>query len=156
MKHSIPALRGLEMVWWWLLLRKHHSWALRLTASSVMSSLSLIYLVLLNLGAFLWPFELLSCICFSILKHMGGVDPLGVFPLFLKKVADIIAPKLSIIFCRLIHLGSFLECWGSAKVTAIPKGVPSSDRENYQLLSITHILSKVYEKLVSDKLSSFS
>ena len=30
---------------------------------------------------------------------------LWVFPLFLKKVADIIAPKLSIIFCRLIHPG---------------------------------------------------
>ena len=28
----------------------------------------------------------------------AGVDPLGVFPLFLKMVADIIAPKLIIIF----------------------------------------------------------
>ena len=28
----------------------------------------------------------------------GGVDPLGVFPLFLKKLADIIAQKESIIF----------------------------------------------------------
>ena len=31
------------------------------------------------------------------------LDPLDVFPLFLKKVADIIAPKQSIIFRRLIH-----------------------------------------------------
>ena len=35
----------------------------------------------------------------------GGVDPLGVFPLILKIVAVIIAPKLSIIFCELIRLG---------------------------------------------------
>ena len=42
-----------------------------------------------------------------------GVDPLGVFPLFLKKVADIISPKLSIIFYELIRLGSFPECWRS-------------------------------------------
>ena len=28
----------------------------------------------------------------------GGVHPLGVFPLFLKMVADLIAPKLSLIF----------------------------------------------------------
>ena len=27
-KPSIPALRGAEVVWWWLLLRKPHSWAL--------------------------------------------------------------------------------------------------------------------------------
>ena len=39
-----------------------------------------------------------------------GIDPLGVFPLFLKKVADIIAAKLSIIFCKLIRLGSFPDC----------------------------------------------
>ena len=35
----------------------------------------------------------------------GGVDSLGVFPLFLKKVVDYIALKLSIIFHKLIHLG---------------------------------------------------
>ena len=39
-----------------------------------------------------------------------GVDPLRVFPLFLKMVADIIAPKLSIIFRGLIRRVSFQEC----------------------------------------------
>ena len=56
----------------------------------------------------------------SVLLHLlldldtyGGVDPLGVFLLFLKKVVDIIAPKLSIIFHKLIRLGSFpAECFG--------------------------------------------
>ena len=67
----------------------------------------------------------------------GRVDPLGVFPLFLKKVADIIAPKQSISFFRIIRLGSFPECFRSANVTAIPKGAPSSDMENYQPISIT-------------------
>ena len=84
-----------------------------------------------------------------------GVDSLGVFHLFLKKVADIIDPKLSIIFHRLICLGSFTECWRSANVTAIPKGAPSSHRENYRLISITLIQSKVFEMLVSHKFSSF-
>ena len=36
----------------------------------------------------------------------GGVDPLSVFRLFVKKVADITAPKLSRIFRRLICLRS--------------------------------------------------
>ena len=49
-----------------------------------------------------------------------GDDPLGVFPLFLKMVADIVAPKLSIIFSGLTRRGSFPECWRSANVTAIP------------------------------------
>ena len=81
----------------------------------------------------------------------GGVDPLGVLKLFRKKVADIIAPKLCIIFCRLICLG-LLE---PANVTAIPKGAPSPDRDNYQPISITPTLSNVYEKLVSHKLLRF-
>ena len=89
------------------------------------------------------------------LDKYGGVTPLGVFPLFLKMVENIVAPKLSIIFHGLILWGSFPECWGCPYVTAIPKGAPFPDRENYSHISITPILSKVYEKLVSHKLSSF-
>ena len=130
-KPSIPALMGPEVVWWWLLLRKPHSWALSLTTSNVMSSLSLLCIVSLSLGAILWPSKLVSSyVCFSILICMGLLI-IWVFPLFLKKVADIITPKLSIIFCKLIHLGLFPECWWSAYITAIPKGAPSPDRENY-------------------------
>ena len=64
----------------------HHSWALSLTISSVVSSSSHLSLVALSLGAILWPSGVLSiCICFLILtQSYGGVDPLGVFPLFLR------------------------------------------------------------------------
>ena len=65
---------GPKVVWWWLLLRKPHSWAISLIASSVVSSLSLLCLVFLGLGAILWPlpFELLSvCVCCSILIRIG-------------------------------------------------------------------------------------
>ena len=61
------------------------------------------------------------------LDTYGGVDPLGVFPLFLKKGADFISPKLSIIFRKLIRMGSFSECWRSANVSAIAKGAASPD-----------------------------
>ena len=58
----------------------------------------------------------------------GGVDHLVCFlKIFLKMVADVIAPKLSIIICGLICQGSFMEYWRSANVTAIPKGAPSPD-----------------------------
>ena len=49
----------------------------------------------------------------------------------------------------------FPGCWRSANVTDIPKGALSPDRENNSPISITPILSKVYGKLVSHKLSSF-
>ena len=67
----------------------------------------------------------------------GGVNPLGVFPLFLKMVAESIAPKLSIIFLDLMRRGSFPEYWQSANVTAISKCFPSPDNENYRHILIT-------------------
>ena len=75
------------------------------------------------------------------LDMYGGVDPFGVFPLFLLEVADIIATKQSIIFSRLIRQGSFPECWRSANVSAIPRGARSPDKENYRPISTTPILS---------------
>ena len=89
------------------------------------------------------------------LDTFDDFDHLGVFPQILRMVANIIAPKLSIIFLGLIRRGSFPECWWSTNVTVISKGAPSPDRENYRPISITPILSKVYLKLVSHKLSSF-
>ena len=56
-----------------------------------------------------------------------SVDPLCVFPLFVQKVSDIIAPILIIIFRKLFRLGSFLEWWRSANETVISKSVPSPD-----------------------------
>ena len=58
------------------------------------------------------------------LDTYGGVGPLGVLPLFLKIVADIIAHNLRIIVVSgLMSQGSFPECWRSSNVTAIPKGL---------------------------------
>ena len=43
----------------------------------------------------------------------------------------------------------------NANVTAVPRSASSPDTETYRPISITQILSKVYDKLVSHKLSSF-
>ena len=89
------------------------------------------------------------------LDEYGGTDPLGMFPLFLKKIADVLAPKLSIIFRKLIKLGSFPKCWRTANITPIPKGAASPNVANYRPISITPLLSKVYEKLLSSRLGRF-
>ena len=65
------------------------------------------------------------------LDPYGGTDPLGMFPLFLKKTADVMAPRLSVVFHRLVRLGRFPACWRQANVTPIPKGPPSSSVADY-------------------------
>ena len=44
---------------------------------------------------------------FLDLDPYGGTDPLGMFPPFLKRTADVMAPRLSVVFRRLVRLGSF-------------------------------------------------
>ena len=88
------------------------------------------------------------------LDPYGGSDPLGIFPLFLKRT-DVLAPHLSAVFRQLVRLGSLPACWRQANVTPIPKGPPSSSVANYRPISITSVLSKVFERLVSVHLRRF-
>ena len=37
--------------------------------------------------------------------NYGGTEPLGMFPLFLKRTPDVMAPRLCIVFRRLVRLG---------------------------------------------------
>ena len=89
------------------------------------------------------------------LDPYGGTDPLGMFPVFLKRTADDMAPRLSVVFRRLVRLGSFPPYGRQANVTPIPKGPPSSSVANYHSISIPSVLSKVFERLVSVRLARF-
>ena len=66
----------------------------------------------------------------------------------------VLAPRLAVVFRRLLRLGSFPVCWRVA-VTPIPKGPPSSSASNYRPISLTPILSKVFERLLSVRLGHF-
>ena len=65
------------------------------------------------------------------LDPYGGTDQLWMFPLFLKRTADVMAYRLRVVFRRLVRLGSFPACWRQANVTPIRKGPPSSSVANY-------------------------
>ena len=88
------------------------------------------------------------------LDPYGGTDPLGMFLLFLKRT-DVMVSRHSVVFLRLVRLGSFPACWRQANVTPIPKGPLSSSVANYRPISITSVLSKVFELLVSVRLGRF-
>ena len=80
---------------------------------------------------------------------------MGMFPLFLKRTADVMAPHLSVVFWRLVCLVNFPACWRQANVTPIPKAIQSSSVANYRPITITSVLSKVFERLVSVCLGRF-
>ena len=53
------------------------------------------------------------------LDPYGGTDPLCMFPLFLKRTADVMAPRHSVVFRYLDRQGSFPACRRQANVTPI-------------------------------------
>ena len=64
-------------------------------------------------------------------------------------------PRLSVVLRRLVRLSSFPACGRQANVTQIPKDPPFSSIANYKLISITSVLSKVFESLVSVRFGRF-
>ena len=64
------------------------------------------------------------------------------FPLFHKRTADVMAPRLNVVFWRLVRLGSLTAFWRQANVTPIPKRPRSSAVDNYRPISV------VFERLV--------
>ena len=79
----------------------------------------------------------------------GGVGPSGCFPMFFRKTASVLAPKLSCLFRRLLRGGELPLEWRIADVTPIPKGPLSVLVSNYRPISITQVLSKVFERLIA-------
>ena len=63
--------------------------------------------------------------------------------------------SLSVVFRRLVRLGSFPACFGQANVTPIPKGPLSSSVANYRQISMASVLCNVFERLVSVRLERF-
>ena len=64
-------------------------------------------------------------------------------------------PSSSVMYRRLVRLGSFPACWRQANVTPIPKGPPSSSVAIYRPIFITSVLTKVFELLWSVRLRRF-
>ena len=79
----------------------------------------------------------------------GGVDPSGCCRMFFRETASVLAPKLSCLFRRLLRCGEFPLEWRIADVTPIPKGPLSALVCNYRPSSITPVLSKVFERLIT-------
>ena len=73
----------------------------------------------------------------------------------MKRTADVLVPHLAVVFRRLLRFGLLPVCRRVANVTPIPKDPPSSSVANYRPISLTPILSKVFERLGSVRLRHF-
>ena len=71
------------------------------------------------------------------------------FHFFLMRTSDVMTPLLSVVFRWLVRLGSVPGRWRQANVSSILKDPPFSSVSIYRPISITSVLSKMFERLVS-------
>ena len=77
----------------------------------------------------------------EVRRHLLDLDPYGgtthwvCFLFFLRELLMLWLPRLSLVFRKLVRLGSFPACWRQANVAPIPKGPPSSSVANYRPIS---------------------
>ena len=87
------------------------------------------------------------------LKKDGGLEDLS--RRFLKLTRDHLSPLLSNLFNMCIDSGTYPENLKTAKITPIFKKGPRTDIKNHRPISIISNVSKIFEKLINTRLSSF-
>ena len=70
-------------------------------------------------------------------------------------MTDIIGPSLTEIFNSYIDTGTFPDEWKIVKVTPIFKKGSKSDLNNYRLISVLPIVSKLFEKIINQQLYDY-
>ena len=94
-----------------------------------------------------------------LLEHdaYGGAGPDGIFPLFFVKAATYLAPKISTVLCKLVRIRGFNMCWRVGNITPVPKsGSSNSCPSDYRPITITPVLSKIFERLLIKYLDNFA
>ena len=87
----------------------------------------------------------------------GGSGPDGICPLFFIKTAHFLAPKISVIFRKLTRVSKFSLCWRRTNITSTFKSATAgSCPSDYRPISITPILSKIFERLLAKCLNAFA
>jgi hypothetical protein len=100
------------------------------------------------------PQEILSLLKSLPPNKATGADALG--SLFLHRTADSIHIPLCKLFNRFFASGSFPLDWKRALVTPILKSGPKEEVSNYRPISILPVLSILFERIIHDRLLSFT
>ena len=82
-----------------------------------------------------------------------GAGPDDLHPKFLKNTANTLSVHLTRLFNASLRQGIFPDCWKAANITPIFKSGDKSDISNYRGISILSSVSKIFEKLVLERIN---
>ena len=99
------------------------------------------------------PYEIKCAINKLSLSKASGYD--DILPFFLKTAADIVAFPLANIINKCISFGIFPNRLKVAKAIPVYKSGPADSPENYRPISLLSSLSKIFERIILNKMISF-
>ena len=85
------------------------------------------------------------------LKRKLSSGPDGIPPMLIKKLCNSLCRPLSLLFNQFISIGFFPDFWRRAVVIPVFKKGATGSLSNYRPISLTCVLSKVMERIVSRK-----
>ena len=97
-------------------------------------------------------------VVFNLLRNIDEKKATGLDMIpskLLKMAASIVTPSLTAIFTKSIITGIYPTEWNMARVTPVFKKGEKSDLNNYRLISVIPVVSKVFEKIVYDQLYQY-
>lgn len=89
------------------------------------------------------------------IKNTHSLDCYGLGSKILKYVGDVIKYPLTVIFNKCLTEGIFPDCLKISRITPIYKKGSVNELNNYRPIAITPILSKVFEIILSIRLTDF-
>ncbi|KAL7634069.1 UNVERIFIED_CONTAM: hypothetical protein RMT77_015397 [Armadillidium vulgare] len=88
----------------------------------------------------------------SELNTKKAYGPDGIPPVVLKTCASELAPCLGKLFRLCLSTSNFPSCWKRALIQPVPKKGDPSQPSNYRPISLTSVLSKVFESILNRKI----
>ncbi|KAL7643877.1 UNVERIFIED_CONTAM: hypothetical protein RMT77_005883 [Armadillidium vulgare] len=88
----------------------------------------------------------------SELNTKKAYGPDGILPAVIKTCASELAPCLGKLFRLCLSTSTFPSCWKRALIQPVPKKGDPSQPSNYRPISLTFVLSKVFESIVNRKI----
>lgn len=114
------------------------------------------YIPLSNIELTCLQFELKDVAAIlSSIDTKKGAGPDNLHPKLLKNTANTLSKHLTALFNASLKYGIFPDCWKTAYITPIFKSGNKSAISNYRGISLLSSISKIFEKLVLEKLNKF-
>ena len=117
--------------------------------------LSEMWLVSLRLTSRIWHLLSVALKAIRKLKPNLSAGPDGYPPILVRKLANVFAGPLALVYNSFMSVGQVPDVWRCAIVTLVYKNGAACDVSNYRPISLTCVFCKVMERVIVSEISDY-